>query len=93
MFVSDVTKRSGLDVSQTGSLRGDRSSTGDGWDDINIRQSSRSSFSRFKIDNSAENEINMAYVKSMLVPHAEHITGCLQRVSGGFFPRDGGMRQ
>ncbi|XP_012837402.1 PREDICTED: cadmium-induced protein AS8-like isoform X1 [Erythranthe guttata] len=94
-----ATKKGALDFAQTGIRNGSRSSSaGDGWDEINshnipgVGQSQSASFSGFEYDNSTENQRSLAYVKSMLVPRAEHITGCLQRVSGGFFPRDRGSK-
>lgn len=49
-------------------------------------------FSGFNIDSLklTENKIDLPDVKNMLLSNAKHMTDCLQRVSGGLFPRDRG---
>lgn len=73
-----VTRRGALDES----LPGNKS--------IDVQQIPRSLFSGFSIDSLTENKIDMPDVKSMLLSNAKHMTDCLQRVSGGLFPRDRG---
>lgn len=96
MFVSAfmVTRRAALD----GSLPGNRSIADNGWGAnrsyiSDEQKNPHASFSGFNIDNLTKNIRNLPDVKSMLVSHTKHMTDCLQRVSGGFFPSDRSMQR
>ncbi|PIN24757.1 hypothetical protein CDL12_02502 [Handroanthus impetiginosus] len=78
-----VTRRGALDVARAGNLLGNRySSAGDGRGDtgshiFDVQQ---------RIDSLTENMRDLPDVRSIVVSHAKHVSGCLQRVSGRFFP-------
>lgn len=81
-----VAKKGSSDGSQTGNRWGaDRSYIS------GAQQSRGASISSFKIGSLKQNIGDLPDVRNMLDSHAKHMTDCLHRVSGGFFPRDRGV--